>query len=520
MTDDPTAQPDLSPSAYPGLEFGDQEQQRLAKLAQLRAAGLDPYPPRFARSHTPAAALAAFAEWEAAHPPPDDGTPAETPPRLSTAGRVVGRRIMGKASFAHIASDGVRLQLFFRADDLRDPPYDYDAFKRLIDLGDHIGVEGALFRTKTGEPSLHVERFELLSKSLAPLPEKWHGLQDQEIRYRQRYLDLLANDEARRVFVARSRAVTAMRRYLDTRGFLEVETPVLQPLYGGATARPFTTHHNTLDQDLFLRIADELYLKRLIVGGFEKVYEIGHDFRNEGVDVRHNPEFTMMECYEAYGDYHSMMDLVEGMVISMAQEACGTLQIRHRGREIDLTPPWRRVTMRDALIEHAGLDFTQFYDDLPGFMERARALHVEIAPGMTWAQALDETVSTLVEPNLVQPTFLMDYPAAISPLAKRSVTDPHLVERFEAFISGFEMGNAFSELNDPLDQYRRFAEGAAARRAGDEEAHQMDFDFLQALMVGMPPTGGLGMGVDRLCMVLLDQPSIRDVILFPHMRSR
>jgi lysyl-tRNA synthetase class 2 len=508
-------------TAYPGLEFGDQEQQRLAKLRQLREQGLDPYPPRFRRTHTPAETLAAFAEWEAAHPAAPDGTRDAEPLRVRTAGRVVGRRIMGKASFAHIASGGTRLQLFFRADDLTTPPNDYDAFKKLVDMGDHIGVEGFLFRTKTGEPSLHVESFELLSKSLTPLPEKWHGLQDQELRYRQRYLDLISNDEVRQVFERRSALVSAMRRYLDSHGFLEVETPVLQPLYGGATARPFTTHHNTLDQQLYLRIADELYLKRLIVGGFDKVYEIGHDFRNEGIDVRHNPEFTMMECYEASGDYGTMMELVEGLIVYMAQEVLGTLQIRHRGRDIDLTPPWRRITMREALKQATGIDFADYYDDRDGFYERVRQIQgVEVNPKMTWAQILDEVVGTTVEPALVQPTFLMDYPAAISPLAKRSRQDPHLVERFEAFISGFEMGNAFTELNDPLDQYQRFAASAADRRAGDEEAHQMDLDFINALMVGMPPTGGLGMGVDRLCMVLLDQPSIRDVILFPHMRPR
>jgi len=516
---DPSELPaDLTAEAYPGLEFGDQEQQRLIKLAALRAAGLDPYPPRFARTHSPAQALAAFAAWEADHPLPTDGSPPTERLRLSTAGRIVSRRMMGKASFVHISSGAARLQLFFRSDDLTAPPYDYEAFKRLLDLGDHLGVEGYLFRTKTGEPSLHVEAFLLLGKSLTPLPEKWHGLHDQELRYRQRYLDLIANEDVRRVFQARTAIVRAMRRYLDEQGYLEVETPVLQSLYGGATARPFVTHHNALDQDLYLRIADELYLKRLIVGGFERVYEIAHDFRNEGIDVRHNPEFTMMECYEAYGDYHSMMALLEGMIPALAQAVCGTLQIQYRGQPIDLTPPWRRVTMRDALRDASGLDFADYYDDRDGFYARVQALGVELQPNMNWSQILNEAVGTLVEPQLIQPTFLIDYPAALSPLAKRSATDPQLVERFEAFIGGFEMGNAFSELNDPLDQYRRFAEGVTARRGGDDEAHQMDFDFLHALMVGMPPTGGLGLGVDRLAMVLLDQASIRDVILFPHMR--
>jgi lysyl-tRNA synthetase class 2 len=513
------AHPPLDPAQYPGLEFGDQEAQRLAKLAQLREAGLEAYPARFVRSHNPGAALAAFTAWEADHPPAEDGTRAADPPVVTTAGRIVGRRIMGKASFAHILSDGVRLQLFFRSDDLVDPPYDYEAFNRLIDLGDHVGAEGYLFRTKTGEPSLHVTRFWLLSKALTPLPEKWHGLQDQETRYRQRYLDLISNEASREVFQKRRMAVRAMRAYLEDAGFYEMETPVLQPLYGGGTARPFTTHHNALEQDLYLRIADELYLKRLIVGGYEKVYEIGHDFRNEGIDTRHNPEFTMMECYQAYADYTTMMEHVEGIISRIADDVLHSRQFTYREQTIDLTPPWRRVTMRDALRAVSGLDFAEYYDDRDGFYQRVAALKVELTPNMTWAQILGAAVDTLVEPTLIQPTFLTDYPVAISPLAKRSATDPHLVERFEAFIGGYEVGNAFSELNDPLDQYRRFAEGMAARKAGDDEAHQMDLDFVNALMVGMPPTGGLGIGVDRLLMILFDQPSIRDVSLFPHMRN-
>jgi lysyl-tRNA synthetase class 2 len=523
------------PEEWPGLEWGDQGLQRLEKLRQLRELGVDPYPPRFQRTATAAEAIAAYEAWEAAHPEAA-GTQQTSPLAFRLAGRVLARRILGKLAFAHIGDDAGRIQLYFDRQALTEPPGDFDAFKRLVDLGDHIGAEGHLLRTKTGEISLYVERWTMLSKALEPLPEKWHGLQDQEIRYRRRYLDLLSNEEVRRVFRLRSAIVSGMRRYLDGLGFLEVETPVLQPIYGGATARPFVTHHNQLDQDLYLRIADELYLKRLIVGGFEKVYEIGHDFRNEGVDFKHNTEFTMLECYQAYADYNTMMELVEGSVTTIAQETLGTLQITFRGAEIDLTRPWRRVTMRDALRETTGIDFATYYNDRDGLYERAqalvrqeqngaraaqaRALAAAIKPGISWAKLLDELVGNFVEPTLVQPTFLIDYPAAISPLAKRTAADPNIVERFEVFVNSMELGNAFSELNDPLDQYQRFAEGAAERAAGDEEAHVMDLDYVSALMVGLPPTGGLGLGIDRLTMLLADESSIRDVILFPHMRPR
>ena len=521
-----------TPETWPGLDWGDQELQRLAKLRQLRALGVDPYPPRFERTATASEALAAYSAWEADNPPTGSDQQA-SPIQVRLAGRVLARRILGKLSFAQLGDSSGRIQLYFDGKTLLEPPLDYEAFKRLLDLGDHIGAEGHLLRTKTGEISLYVTRWWMLSKALEPLPEKWHGLQDHEIRYRRRYLDLLSNDEVRRVFLLRSAIVSALRRYLDGQGFLEVETPVLQAIYGGATAQPFITHHNQLDQDLYLRIADELYLKRLVVGGFERVYEIGHDFRNEGIDYKHNPEFTMMECYQAYGDYNTMMELVEGAVSTIAGEVLGTTTVRFRGAELDLAPPWRRVTMRAALQEATGIDFAAHYDDQPGLYAQAqalvarepgtpaaRALAAALHPRLSWTKLLDELVGNYVEPLLIQPTFLCDYPAALSPLAKRNPADPQLVERFEAFANGMELGNAFSELNDPLDQYLRFAAGATAHDQGDAEAHIMDLDYIGALMVGLPPTGGLGLGVDRLVMLLADQDSIRDVVLFPHMRAR
>ncbi len=483
--------------------LNDQEQQRYQKLLRLRERGVEPYPLRATRTHTAREAIEAF-------------TRGETVRSAHLAGRLIALREMGKLTFAHLQDGSGKIQLMFRRDTVGA-----DNYARLLkdfDLGDFVGAAGNIVTTKTGEITLQVTQFELLAKTLSPLPEKWHGLKDIETRYRQRYLDLLSNETARKIFVTRARIITAMRQHLDAHGFLEVETPVLQPLYGGAAAEPFVTHHNKLDREMYLRIADELYLKRLLVGGYERVYEISKDFRNEGIDVKHNPEFTMMECYQAYADYTTMMTLVEELYAACAQAACGTRQVTYQGNAIDLTPPWRRVTMRDLVLETSGVDIG-VYTDLPTLRQRIAALNLEIEPKPTWGKQVDELFKTFAEPTLIQPTFVVDYPEEISPFAKKKPDNPRLVERFEAFAGNLELGNAFTELNDPLDQYARFLAQAEQRQAGDAEAHPIDLDFVQALMHGMPPTGGLGVGVDRMVMLLTDQASIREVILFPQLRT-
>lgn len=483
--------------------LNDQERQRYQKLLRLRERGINPYPLRVSRTHTAREAIDAF-------------TRGENLTGIQLVGRLVALREMGKLTFAHVQDGTAKIQWMFRKDVVGEEQY--ALLLKEFDLGDFIGATGNMMRTKTGEITLHVTRFELLAKTLSPLPEKWHGLKDIETRYRQRYLDLLANESVREVFIKRSKIVTAMRQYLDSHGFLEVETPVLQPLYGGAAAEPFITHHNKLDRDMYLRIADELYLKRLLVGGFERVYEIGKDFRNEGIDFRHNPEFTMMECYQAYGDYTTMMTLVEELYVACALAANGTLQITYQGHAIDLTPPWPRVTMRDLILKHCGIDI-EVDTDLPALRQRIAALNLQVEPQPTWGKQVDKLFSTFVEPQLIQPTLVIDYPEEISPFAKKKPNNPRFVERFEAYAACMELGNAFTELNDPLDQYARFLAQAEQRQAGDKEAHQIDLDFIQALMHGMPPTGGLGVGVDRMVMLLTDQPSIREVILFPQLRN-
>jgi lysyl-tRNA synthetase class 2 len=395
-----------------------------------------------------------------------------------------------------------------------------EAYERFgdLDVGDLLGVEGTVLKTRTGETTVEVRQFWLLAKALRPIPEKWHGLKDVEVRYRQRYLDLIANPSVREIFVKRALLLRAIRQFLDERGFLEVETPILQPVYGGALARPFITHHNALDMDLYLRIAPELYLKRLLVGGFERVYEIGRNFRNEGIDARHNPEFTMLEAYQAYADYHDIMRLVEELIAFVAQSVLGTTTITYQGHTIDLTPPWRRLSLMDALKEVTGVDFLAFRND----DERARAigrqLGLSIEPTDHWGRVLDEALKKKVVPTLIQPTFLLDYPVEISPLAKRKPDDPTMTERFQGFIGGLEVANAFSELNDPLDQRERFEMQQRLRERGDVEAHPLDWDFVTALEYGMPPTGGLGIGIDRLMMLFTNSPSIREVILFPLLR--
>ncbi|MDQ6693977.1 MAG: lysine--tRNA ligase, partial [Chloroflexota bacterium] len=451
------------------LDMGDQGRQRLAKLDELRAAGIDPYPPRVERTHTCAGAVSEFEEWEMGASAVDEGATPPEPPSVTVVGRLRLKRPGGKVTFAHLEDESGRVQLFFRVNDLGEPTWNYDAVNRMLDLGDFIEARGFMFRTKMGEVTLHVLSYALISKSLHPLPEKYHGLLDVETRYRQRYLDLVANPEVRETFRARSRLVTYIRAFLDARGFLEVETPILQPLYGGAYARPFVTHHNALDQVLYLRIADELYLKRLIVGGFERVYEIGHDFRNEGIDIKHNPEFTMLELYQAYADYGSMMSLLEELVSGAVQTLHGTSSLTYQGQPLDFTPPWPRVDWRTALQEQSGIDIAA-YPDGETLLQVAREKGAKIETGSSRAKILDELQGHFIEPLLVQPSFLINYPVEVSPLAKRKPEDPSVVERFEAFVTTFEIANAFSELNDPLDQYERFREQAEAGRGGDAEA--------------------------------------------------
>jgi lysyl-tRNA synthetase class 2 len=494
-------------------DMSDLLRQRRLKLDRLRDSGIDPFSLRAECTHTVAHALRLLEAWK------QDGGNGGPPDVVTLCGRMMSVRLMGKAAFAHIADGSGRIQIYLRlADDAVDQET-FDFFKRDLDIGDFVQARGTLFFTRTGEPSLMVKKLTLLAKSLRPPPEKWHGLKDVETRYRQRYLDLLANEEVRNVFVLRSRVIAAVRRFMEERGFIEVETPVLQPIYGGAMARPFTTYYHALDQQVYLRIADELYLKRLIVGGLDRVYEICKDFRNEGVSSQHNPEFTMMEVYQAYADYHDMMDLAEDIFTHTAQEVLGTSHITYQGQHIDLAPPWQRVTMRDAIRELTGVDIQEAgtLDLLRQRIEKAR-LAVDRKP--TWGKLVDEIFSEYVEPTLIQPTFIVDFPLEISPLAKRKPGDPHLVERFELFIGALELGNAFSELNDPIDQRERFLAQRRAHDAGDEEAHPMDEDYVEALEYGMPPTGGMGLGIDRMAMLFTDQASIREVILFPHMRTK
>jgi lysyl-tRNA synthetase class 2 len=488
------------------MEFNDLQLQRLAKLERLRASGIDPFPSRSARTHSIASVLAEF------------DTLAEAGTSVTLAGRIIGaRRVMGKLAFAHISDGSGTVQLWISRGDVGEDLF--ARFRDEIDTFDLVEVHGTLRRTKKGEPSLFVQSLTVLAKAINPPPEKWEGLKDVEERHRQRYLDLIVNEERREIFRTRARAIAAMRRFLDERGFVEVETPMLQSMYGGAAAQPFTTHHNQLKQDLYLRIATELYLKRLIVGGFEGVYEIGKNFRNEGVDRSHNPEFTAMECYQAYADYTDMMRLVEQMTRTIVQEVTGATTLTYQGQQIDFGPDWPRMTLADAIAEHTGIDILQAstHEQLT---QAINAAHLHVERKTTWGKQVDELFSTFVEPHLIQPTFIIDYPVELSPLAKRKPELPAYTERFEGFVAGMELANAFTELNDPLDQEQRFLEQGRAFAAGDEEAHQMDTDFINALMYGMPPTGGLGIGVDRLVMILTDQATIREVILFPHLRAK
>ena len=498
--------PDQQPQEAGGEERLLEERRR--KLEELRDAGVDPFPYEF-RDRTP------VGEVLKRHGGLADGE--ETGDKVRLAGRLTGRRGHGKAAFLDLTDLSGRIQLHARKDVLGDT---YEGLVGL-DLGDLVGVEGAPFRTRRGELSVRADSWSLLAKSLRPPPDKYHGLADVEQRYRHRELDLIANEEARELFVLRTRVVGAVRRFLDERGFLEVETPVLQPLYGGALARPFTTHHNALDRTLYLRIATELYLKRLIVGGLEKVYELGKDFRNEGISHKHNPEFTMLETYEAYADYTDVAAMTEELVAFVARDTVGTLTIERDGETIDLTPPWRRVTLTEAIRNETGIDIrvSNERDTLLAAMRQA-GIDSNPEPGTGWGKLVDELLSKRVEPKLVEPTFVLDYPVELSPFAKPHRSEPGVVERFEGFIGGVEVANAFSELNDPDEQRARFEQQQRLAVAGDEEAQPFDEDFLFALEQGMPPTGGLGLGVDRLLMMLAGRHSIREVVLFPALRTR
>lgn len=476
--------------------------QRLESLSRIRGRGINPYPHCYHPSHAVKEAVALF----------ERGGKAEN---ISLAGRIMARRSMGKMIFADIRDSSGEIQLCFRYNLLGE-----ENFRLLdeIDIGDIVGAEGKLFRTKAGEITLEVSQFTILCKSLRPLPEKWHGLVDTDKRYRQRHLDLISNEETRNIFMSRSKIITAIRNFLDSRGFVEVETPVLQPEAGGAAATPFTTHYQALNNDFYLRIALELHLKRLIVGGFDKVYEIGRAFRNEGISVKHNPEFTLLECYQAYSDYNDMMSLVEEMASYVAREVLGDTKIAINGNTINLAPPWRRIYLRDAIKNYCDIDFED-YPDATSLRSKMEERGMEVDPNKGRGKLVDELISTFVEPNLVQPTFLIDYPAEMSPLAKRKRGNEHLVERFEGFINGMEIANAFTELNDPIDQRERFKQ-QMKEKVGDEEVEVADEDFLEALEYGMPPTGGLGIGIDRLVMLLTGQSSIREVILFPQLKTK
>jgi lysyl-tRNA synthetase class 2 len=497
------------------LELNDQLRQRRANFEELQKLGVDPYPHVFARTDAVSALVEAHAS--------KDGEALETAKvQTRTAGRVLAIRSFGKANFLAISDGKSRIQVYIRKDALSER--DFAVFK-LLDFGDFVGVGGHLFRTRTNELTIWATTLEFLAKCFVPLPEKWHGLQDVEIRYRQRYLDLIVNPDARRVFEVRSRVLASLRGFLNGRGYLEVETPMMQPIAGGALARPFVTHHNALDMPLFMRIAPELYLKRLTVGGIERVYEINRNFRNEGISTQHNPEFTMLEFYQAYSEYGELMAMTEAMLSTVAREAIGTDQITFNGHPISLSPPYRRVSLRDGARQSASRTLGVAVADaelrnLETAAAIARQLHLELQPSWGAGKIATEIFERLNEDALVQPTFVYDFPTEVSPLSKQRADDPDTVERFELYVGGFEVANAFSELNDPAEQRRRFEAQLQGRAAGDQEAHAMDEDYIRALEYGLPPTAGEGVGIDRLVMLLTDSPSIRDVILFPLMRPR
>lgn len=483
-------------------------EQRQEKLDRIRARGINPYPHRYHRSHTTRQAISLLEEHEAA--------PEADVVSITVAGRIVAHRSMGPISFMDLRDGSGKIQLMIDKQFLGET---YRELLKDLDIGDIIGAGGVIFRTRSGEPTVKAENITLLSKSLKPLPEKWHGLSDVDTRYRQRYLDLIANTEVREVFQARSRIITAIREFLNQRGFLEVETPVLQPLAGGAAARPFVTHHHSLDRDLYLRIALELHLKRLIVGGFDRVYELGRTFRNEGISTRHNPEFTMLECYQTYADYNDVMDTLEEMISSVTSKISGKDEVLFGDNTINFKPPWQRLDLRQAILKYSGIDFDQ-YPDTDSLRAEMSRLNMDVDPKKDRGRLIDELISTFVEPNLIQPTFLLDYPVEMSPLAKTKPDNGSVVERFEAFAGGMEIANAFTELNDPIEQRQRFLRQQEKRKTEDEVVETIDEDFLLAMEYGMPPTGGLGVGIDRLVMLLTGQPSIREVIFFPQLKEK
>jgi len=497
--------PRADKEAQGGLDVNQQMLIRRQKVDKLRAQGIDPYGVEsFARTHEAAEVIDNFSDLEGS--------------QATLAGRIMSIRTHGKATFAHLQDMSGTIQIYVRVNEVGE-----EAYKRFLDLdiGDILGLTGEVFRTRRGEITIAVHTYKLLSKALRPLPEKWHGLKDVELRYRMRYVDLIANPQVRQVFVTRSKIIRGIREYLDQRGFLEVETPMLNPIAGGANARPFITYHNALDTQLYLRIAPELYLKRLVVGGLEKVYELNRNFRNEGISTKHNPEYTALEVYQAYADGEKMMHLTEDLIAHVAREVTGDTVITYQGQSIDLTPPWRRLTMLDAIKEYAGVDFTPVKDPAAA-CRLAQGLGLKCAegPAVTVGKIMNEVFDAFVEPKLIQPTFITEYPVEISPLSKRMADKPDFTARFEPFIYGREMANGFSELNDPIDQKERFLEQVEHREAGDEEAHMMDEDYIRALEYGLPPTGGLGIGIDRLVMLLTDSYSIRDVLLFPLLKPR
>lgn len=486
----------------PEVDLNQLLQIRRDKLSKLKAEGKDPFEiTKFNRTHTSKQIVENYDELEGKD--------------VTIAGRIMAKRIMGKASFCHIQDGEGKIQSYVSINELGEESY--KQFKE-DDIGDIIGITGFVFKTRTGEVSIHAKEVTLLSKSLRPLPEKYHGLKDTDLRYRQRYVDLIVNPEVKDTFLKRIQILGEVKNILNEKGYLEVETPILNTIAGGAAARPFITHHNTLDMDMYLRIANELYLKRLIVGGFDKVYEMGRMFRNEGMDIKHNPEFTNIELYSAYEDYNDMMDITEEIISKVALKVLGTTKITYQGTEIDLGASWKRISMIDSIKEVTGVDFGKIETDEEA-LKAAKELNVELDElKLTRGEIINQIFEAKVEETLIQPTFIYDYPVEVSPLTKRKPSDPRLTERFEVFIGAREYGNAYSELNDPIDQYERFKKQAEAREAGDEEANMMDDDFINALEYGMPPTGGLGIGIDRLVMLLTDSASIRDVLLFPTMK--